>query len=575
MRSHPSLRAILFFLAVIVIVAADFVRAQAISDDLVQNSPNATRNVTITEQGFDPAQVTIAIGDTVTWTNTTQRQITLKQSNLWQLYLPMTGRGEDVLQGQSALQTYRLFLPYSARTTEGSDENGQSSDGIIHPTIVGNTNSGLFEQTLSPGGSYSHTFSTVGNFPVFVPDNLAMSGQIRVIENGPTSTPTATPTSTPSPTATVTSTSGSGDTPTATNTSSPTVTPTVTSTNTTTATPSNTPTKTATNTPTATSTTTPTGTATTSPTPLNTPTATATATAEPVTGARLPVINVPAGISANTTFTNGAVYLISGLTTVYAGVTLQIEPGATIKFQSSNNSSGRLLVNGALQAIGTANSRIVFTSVGDDRFGGDTLMDGGGNWPRPGDWSGLEINGNSKLNRVVIAYAGSGGSALTVSGTEAELNNGIVEWSAGDGLRWTNNASGLIEGNRVHHNLGVGLRLTNSSAPTIRSNTFASNRISAIYLEANGFPVVEGNTAYDNGMNGINVNGTVGTGKWYPNLPYMPQADLVVETGNTLTLLPGVVVKFSSSQDFIVRGALSAGGTLSDPVVFTDRKSVV
>ncbi len=94
------------------------------------------------------------------------------------------------------------------------------------------------------------------------------------------------------------------------------------------------------------------------------------------------VTNISGGtvISQNTEWTTaGSPYVIQGFSygssvTVASGVTLTVDSGVVVKFDSSN---GSLNVNGALSATGA-----VFTSYKDDAHGGDTNGDGGQPCPR-------------------------------------------------------------------------------------------------------------------------------------------------------------------------------------------------
>ncbi len=49
---------------------------------------------------------------------------------------------------------------------------------------------------------------------------------------------------------------------------------------------------------------------------------------------------MPAIIDANTTWSTGNVYVVTGQAALNAGVTLAIEPGAVVKFQSNRSTRG-------------------------------------------------------------------------------------------------------------------------------------------------------------------------------------------------------------------------------------------
>ncbi|GGE65687.1 hypothetical protein EV200_106228 [Pedobacter psychrotolerans] len=109
----------------------------------------------------------------------------------------------------------------------------------------------------------------------------------------------------------------------------------------------------------------------------------------------LPVVAVSGDITNSVTWTAGNVYELSGVVTVRNGATLTIEAGTYIK--SSVNTSGLqngILViakNGTINAVGTYTDPIVFTS----RY---LLDDNANTMANPGDFGGIIILGNAKIN---------------------------------------------------------------------------------------------------------------------------------------------------------------------------------
>ena len=312
------------------------------------------------------------------------------------------------------------------------------------------------------------------------------------------------------------------------------------------------------------------------PTPLRSPTPEPTETSTPTTEPGLPVVSVPASIAANTTWSAGNVYVITGQAALNAGVTLTIQPGAIVKFQNNGATKGRLTVNGVLLAQGTAGATVVFTSIHDDTAGGDTNHNGGGTWSNPGDWDGLVFGttaGGSSLSYAIVRYGGAGSAAnVKVTGAAVTLSHVALTSSAWDGVQWLNGASGQIAASEIAGSLNNAIVLSAASSPAISGNTLRDNRAYALYLEGNCFPAFTGNALYGNGTNAAGVYGTVGTGAWYPNVTYVATANLTVESSSTLTLQPGVVVKFQSNTSLIVRGALAATGTDLSRIVFTSLK---
>ncbi|MCX5885429.1 MAG: HEAT repeat domain-containing protein [Proteobacteria bacterium] len=99
-------------------------------------------------------------------------------------------------------------------------------------------------------------------------------------------------------------------------------------------------------------------------------------------------------------------YVVTCGITVPQGVTLTIEPGVIVKIQPVYNA---IYVYGTLIADGTPDQKIVFTSIKDDSYGGDTNGDVNGSSPAGGDWVGIRFYSgsvNSVLDNAVVAYSG-------------------------------------------------------------------------------------------------------------------------------------------------------------------------
>jgi hypothetical protein len=106
-------------------------------------------------------------------------------------------------------------------------------------------------------------------------------------------------------------------------------------------------------------------------------------------------------ITASRTLFKDTVYTVSGFVKVQSGATLTIEPGAKIIGDTTVAGSSLWILRGAkIDAEGTAAEPIVFTSA---RAVGNR---------KPGDWGGIIIIGNGKINRT--------GTTINTEGPEPE-----------------------------------------------------------------------------------------------------------------------------------------------------------
>ena len=80
-------------------------------------------------------------------------------------------------------------------------------------------------------------------------------------------------------------------------------------------------------------------------------------------------------------------YVMDSDITIAPGVSLTIAPDVIVKSKSNT----RLIVDSVLNARGTLENPIVFTSYKDDSYGEDTNVDGAASTPAPGDWGWIEF----------------------------------------------------------------------------------------------------------------------------------------------------------------------------------------
>jgi len=281
-----------------------------------------------------------------------------------------------------------------------------------------------------------------------------------------------------------------------------------------------------------------------------------------------------------------------GSFTVDKGYSLTIEPGAIVKFYlTTAYYAYGLEVHGTLIADGTPSEKIVFTSIRDDSNGGDTNNDGDATVPEPGNWGHIGFDSTSVdciLDNCIVQYGatchGPSGEyhdwrEIYIGDCSPTISNSVIRFSYYSGIECSN-SNAIITGNTISNIPWNGVDCNNSSNPTISGNTITDCGY-PVYLnhwssKLDCFPTISGNTFSNNSCNGVGINsGTLEKSATLRaiNNPYVLQ-DMTVDSGVTLTIEPGAIIKFNihtmySANGIWVHGTLIADGTPSEKIVFT------
>lgn len=176
---------------------------------------------------------------------------------------------------------------------------------------------------------------------------------------------------------------------------------------------------------------------------------------------RADVISKEGTLTQDETWPGGNIYIINDHVTINPGVTLVIQPGAIVKF----NTNAYMSVYGTLRIQGTADQRVILTSLKDDAVGGDTNGDGIATSPKSGDWAS-----------IVFFAAGAPGDDL-------------IEYAT---IRYGGH----------YNDTDPGVLILNDASPTIRHSSITSNR-HGLVAWGMSFPTVINNAIYRNDFFGF------------------------------------------------------------------------
>ncbi|EPR65260.1 hypothetical protein [Cyclobacterium qasimii] len=180
------------------------------------------------------------------------------------------------------------------------------------------------------------------------------------------------------------------------------------------------------------------------------------------------VVKIENNITANTEWETGKVYVLSGRIAVTAGVELKIQPGVIVKGEAGSgaNATALVIARGAtIEAIGTAEQPIIFTSIADEIAPGmiaspnlDPDLDG--------LWGGLLV-----LGKAPSSFAGDV-TEVQIEGIPPSDSNGL---HGGDDPA---DYSGTIKYVSIRHggaNIGEGNEINGLTLGSVGSSTIIEN----------------------------------------------------------------------------------------------------
>jgi uncharacterized repeat protein (TIGR01451 family) len=253
--------------------------------------------------------------------------------------------------------------------------------------------------------------------------------------------------------------------------------------------------------------------------------------------------SVSSNISSDTTWivANSPYTLTKGII-IESNATLIIEPGVTVYGRDGTY----IEVEGTLQAVGTAENKIIFSSEASQIN------------PQGNQWAGLFFNGGAgQLNHTIISY---GGDIFPTTTYRATIYIKTVK--AGNEVRIEN--SQIQHGGTSADNLHGSVAINVGALHQVRliDNNFSDNFPNRIWV-SRGTIVTNTTLFFNEGLEGYELEMGGGSNN-----------TLSVAEGATLTIEPGVTMMFPTATygggtALDVRGELKAVGTTTQPITFT------
>lgn len=305
-------------------------------------------------------------------------------------------------------------------------------------------------------------------------------------------------------------------------------------------------------------------------------------------GTSAKVREITSNITSTTTWYSDTIYVIRKYD-FYVEATLTIQPGTIVKFHQSDGPYLVLGSSGTINANGTSENPIIFTSYKDDAHGGDTNGDGAATQAARGDWYDINLNDeNGSVFNYCKFYYGGGNSnyTLTLFGSKnVQVTNCVFAHNTGgksgdfyygaldaneaeDGTVITDN---VFYDNNLPLSISTEFNLDNSNVFHNPDNPAITNTMNGIFVDADDYfnksiswqedevaYVLYDNDAWIQNSSTLTLGDNV-------VLKFTPSSEIVIDAGSQIGNYNGTGVYFTSFKDDTKKGDTNGDGTASTP----------
>lgn len=273
-------------------------------------------------------------------------------------------------------------------------------------------------------------------------------------------------------------------------------------------------------------------------------------------------INYTATLSQQTVagFDN-ILYIITDMD-INEGAEVTISEGIFIKMDRSDY----IEVWGGLNLAGTSENPITITTIADDNTGpftdpldNDTESNGNATDPTSEEWASIIFyetsdDAFSNISHTSLLYGGNDRAPIWWRNAAASVDNVDISFSQNYGLYFEGASTPDVSNTSISTSNFDPLAMSYFANPTFTDITFDANG-------SNGIRLIDANLNSDATISKRDIAGI-------NNIAYV-MTNLTIGNGATLTINPGVVLKFFNNGMVVGEGAIQAIGSDSEKIIFT------